>query len=157
MSKTKSTPSPARSSRDLLQDARLKVTGPRLSVIDQLRQFAERSEHVAAEEIYLRLHEAGEPIGLGTVYRVLAHLVDHGIVERHQFAGRTVFELVQNEEHDHMCDVNGGTVLEFSDAMIRARLQKLAREKGYEIIQHELIVYVRPVETRARRAGELPK
>ena len=99
---------------------------------------------MSAEEIHDELRSAGESISLATVYRVLMQLVERGAVESHQFAGeRSLFELARNGEHGHMLDVNDGVIVEFADDIVRARLHELAAEKGYEIVDLELTLYVR--------------
>ena len=52
-----------------LKKAGLKVTLPRLRILELLED-AERP-HLSAEDIYKRLLQAGEEVGLATVYRVL--------------------------------------------------------------------------------------
>ena len=129
---------------DQLRALGLKATVPRLRIIDLLLRHAERSQHVSAEEIHDELRSAGESISLATVYRVLMQLVERGAVESHQFAGeRSLFELARNGEHGHMLDVNDGVIVEFADDIVRARLHELAAEKGYEIVDLELTLYVR--------------
>ena len=129
---------------DQLRALGLKATVPRLRIIDLLLRHAERSQHVSAEEIHDELRSGGESISLGTVYRVLLQLVERGAVESHQFAGeRAVFELARNGEHGHMLDINDGAIVEFSDEVVQARLHELAAQKGYEIVDLELTLYVR--------------
>jgi Fur family ferric uptake transcriptional regulator len=129
---------------DQLRALGLKATVPRLRIVDLLLRRAERSQHVSAEQIHEELRSEGESISLATVYRVLLQLAERGAVESHQFAGeRTVFELARNCKHDHMLDINDGAITEFSDETVRARLHELAAEKGYEIVDLELTLYVR--------------
>lgn len=52
-----------------LRQAGLKVTGPRLKILELLEQA--KTRHLSAEDIYKTLLESGEDIGLATVYRVL--------------------------------------------------------------------------------------
>ena len=66
-----------------LKDSGLKVTGPRLKILDLFESHAE--EHLSAEDVYRALAEQGEDVGLATVYRVLTQFEQAGIVERHNF------------------------------------------------------------------------
>ena len=52
-----------------LRKAGLKVTLPRVKILQYLEDASER--HMSAEDIYKALLEAGEDVGLATVYRVL--------------------------------------------------------------------------------------
>jgi Fur family ferric uptake transcriptional regulator len=128
-----------------LKKAGLKVTLPRLKVLEVL----ERAEphHMSAEDVYRHLIEQDESVGLATVYRVLTQFESAGIVERHNFDdGHAVYELASEEHHDHMVDVDSGQVLEFVNDRIEALQQEIVAEKGFELIDHELVLYVRRKE-----------
>ena len=73
-----------------LKKAGLKVTLPRLKILEVLQE--PDNHHVSAEDLYKRLIDMGEEIGLATVYRVLNQFDDAGIVTRHNFeGGKSVF------------------------------------------------------------------
>ena len=125
-----------------LKKAGLKVTLPRLKVLEVL----ERAEphHMSAEDVYRHLIEQDESVGLATVYRVLTQFESAGIVERHNFDdGHAVYELASEEHHDHMVDIDTGQVFEFVNERIEALQQEIVTEKGFELIDHELVLYVR--------------
>lgn len=126
-----------------LRKAGLKVTLPRMKILQQLESSEER--HLSAEDIYKSLLDAGEDVGLATVYRVLTQFEQAGIVLRHNFeGGSAVFELADEEHHDHMVCTETGEVIEFMDEEIERRQQAIADEHGYEIVDHALVLYVRP-------------
>jgi len=121
----------------------LKVTLPRMKILQQLESSKER--HLSAEDIYKALMDAGEDVGLATVYRVLTQFEQAGIVLRHNFeGGSAVFELADEEHHDHMVCMESGEVIEFLDEEIEKRQHRIAEEHGYEIVDHSLVLYVRP-------------
>ncbi|MEX0374379.1 ferric iron uptake transcriptional regulator [Spiribacter pallidus] len=127
---------------DELRRAGLKVTLPRLKI---LRILAGRErEHLAAEEVYQRLHENGDDIGLATVYRVLTQFAEVGIVIRHNFdSDRAVFELNSGIQHDHLVCVDCGRVEEFKDRVIERRQADVAAVSGYTLLSHSHILYGR--------------
>ncbi|WP_111658098.1 ferric iron uptake transcriptional regulator [Isoalcanivorax indicus] len=126
-----------------LRKAGLKVTLPRVKILQQLEGSAER--HMSAEDIYKALMEAGEDVGLATVYRVLTQFEQAGIVMRHNFeGGSAVFELADEGHHDHMVCLDTGTVIEFLDPEIEKRQKIIAEEQGYDLVDHSLVLYVRP-------------
>jgi len=140
---------------DELRRAGLKVTMPRLRI---LRMLAGRArEHLSAEEVYQRLHEAGEDIGLATVYRVLTQFAEAGIVISHNFDGdRAVFELNSGIQHDHHVCVDCGRVEEFKDRIIEQRQADVAAVAGYELMSDSLILYGRcPECAKAARQQRL--
>lgn len=128
-----------------LKKAGLKVTLPRLRILELLEDGDKA--HLSAEEIYRRLIDAGEEVGLATVYRVLTQFEQAGICIRHNFEeGHAVYELTPSDHHDHMVCLNTGDVIEFTDDIIEERQKKLAQERGYEIIDHSMVLYVKPLQ-----------
>jgi len=125
-----------------LRKAGLKVTLPRLKILEILRDNSDR--HMTAEDIYKALIEAGEDIGLATVYRVLTQFENAGIVSRNHFeGGSSVFELDDGEHHDHMVCVDTGDVIEFFDERIEALQEEIAERHGFDLHDHSLVLYVR--------------
>lgn len=126
-----------------LRKAGLKITSPRLKVLEILETSDER--HLTAENIYRALLESGEELGLATVYRVLTQFERAGLVSRHNFEGGTaVFELADRTHHDHMVCLDTGQVIEFYDERIEDLQNEIASKHGYEIEEHSLVLYVRP-------------
>jgi len=120
----------------------LKVTHPRMRILEMLEQAQPR--HMAAEDIYRRLVEDGDEIGLATVYRVLTQFEAAGLVLKHNFeGGHAVYELDRGDHHDHMVDVDTGKIIEFESEEIEAIQHRIAAEHGYEIQAHALVLYVR--------------
>ena len=129
--------------RQELRNAGLKVTLPRLKILEIFTKSEQR--HLSAEDMYRELLDSGEDIGLATVYRVLTQFESAGLVTRHNFeGGHSVFELDDGEHHDHMVCVESGEVIEFSNEEIEKLQHKMAEEHGYELIDHNLVLYVRP-------------
>ena len=122
----------------------LKVTLPRLRILELLE---EDQAHLSAEDIYRKLIDAGEEVGLATVYRVLTQFEQAGICIRHNFEeGHAVYELTPSDHHDHMVCLDTGDVIEFTDDVIEERQKILATEHGYEIIDHSMVLYVKPIK-----------
>jgi len=125
-----------------LKNAGLKVTLPRLKILSILESAD--IKHHSAEDVYKLLLEAGEDVGLATVYRVLTQFESAGLVSRHNFEdGHAVFELSGDSHHDHMVCVDSGKVIEFVSKQIEELQQKIAEEHGYELIDHNLVLYVK--------------
>ena len=130
---------------DSLKKTGLKVTLPRLRILELLEDGDKA--HLSAEEIYRRLIDAGEEVGLATVYRVLTQFEQAGICIRHNFEeGHAVYELTPSDHHDHMVCLDTGDVIEFTDELIEERQKILAKENGYEIIDHSMVLYVKPIK-----------
>ncbi|MDH4020860.1 MAG: ferric iron uptake transcriptional regulator [Xanthomonadales bacterium] len=126
-----------------LRKAGLKVTQPRKRILELLDEAG--NKHVTADDIYRVLIQAGEDIGLATVYRVLNQFEAAGLVVKHNFeGGQAYYELDSGDHHDHMVCVETGTVIEFSNAEIERLQADIAAEHGYDIEDHSLVIYVRP-------------
>lgn len=126
-----------------LREVGLKVTQPRKRILDLLEDAG--NKHVTADDIYRVLMQAGEDIGLATVYRVLNQFEAAGLVVKHNFeGGQAFYELDSGEHHDHMVCVETGKVIEFSNAEIERLQAEIAAEHGYDIEDHSLVIYVRP-------------
>lgn len=123
-----------------LRKAGLKVTLPRVKILDILEKSGKR--HLSAEDIYRRLVDLREDIGLATVYRVLTQFEAAGLVTRHHFAdGMAVFELNEGAHHDHILCLDCGRVEEFVDGDIEARQSAVAERHGFAISDHALVIY----------------
>lgn len=123
-----------------LKKAGLKVTLPRIKILD-LMQHPD-SAHISAEDLYKKLIDQGEEIGLATVYRVLNQFDDAGIVTRHHFeGGKSVFELNSQHHHDHLVCLDCGKVIEFRDEVIEERQKIIAKQHHVKLTNHSLYLY----------------
>jgi Fur family ferric uptake transcriptional regulator len=127
-----------------LRRAGLKITAPRLKILEILATAAVR--HMSAEDVYRRLLELHEDIGLATVSRVLTQFESAGLVTRHHFEGGTaVFEINEGTHHDHIVCTDCGRVAEFQDEDIEDRQRAVATRLGFEIKDHSLTLHGRCV------------
>jgi Fur family ferric uptake transcriptional regulator len=123
-----------------LQRVGLKATLPRLKIL----QILETSDthHLSAEDVYRELLEAGEDVGLATIYRVLTQFEAAGLVTRHHFeSGHAVFELERGHHHDHVVCLQCGKVEEFYDQTIEDRQKAVVNKMCYEIKDLALVIY----------------
>ena len=130
-----------------LKKAGLKATLPRIKIMEVLESTAIQEEaHFSAEDIYKELLSRGENIGLASVYRVLTQFETAGIVKKHHFEGsHAVYEVIE-ENHEHMVDVESGKVLEFQDKELIERLNSIAKNAGYQLVDHNLVLHVKKLD-----------
>lgn len=134
-----------------IKKAGLKVTLPRLRVLEIFEESDQR--HLSAEDVYKRILESDDSIGLATIYRVLTQFESAGILDRHNFDdGCAVYELSSYQHHDHMVDVDSGQVIEFVNEEIEALQRQVVQSHGYELVDHALVLYVR--KSGAPRQGD---
>ena len=126
-----------------LKKAGLKATLPRIRILEVLEGSSHN--HLSAEDIYKHLISNGEDVVLATIYRVLTQFESAGIVTRHNFeSGHSVYEITPDDHHDHMVCLETGDVIEFHDETIEKQQEKIASEMGYEIVDHSMVLYVKP-------------
>ena len=132
---------------DELRNAGLKVTGPRIKILQVLESSEQR--HMSAEDIYRVLVESDTDVGIATVYRVLTQFEAAGLVVRHNFdTGPAQYEVDRGEHHDHLVCTKTGKVVEFHSEEIERLQEKIAAEKGYRIIGHTLVLYGVPLDDK---------
>jgi Fur family ferric uptake transcriptional regulator len=126
-----------------------RITAPRRIIADVV---AKADDHPDVPEIYRRVAAIDPGISLSTVYRTVKVFAATGLVERHSFAGgRVHIEPASEVHHDHLIDIESGAVVEFRSDEIE-RLQALvARELGFELTGHRLVLYGRPLTKKAHR------
>jgi Fur family ferric uptake transcriptional regulator len=130
---------------EALKEAGLKVTSPRVKIL-RLLQLPE-NQHLSAEDLYKKLLEQGDEVGVATVYRVLNQFDDAGIVTRHHFeGGKSVFELTHQDHHDHLVCLKCGEVIEFNDDLIEQQQKLIAEKYGIKLTNHSLYLYGEPVD-----------
>jgi Fur family ferric uptake transcriptional regulator len=123
-----------------LKRAGLKATVPRRKILEILETSG--THHLSAEDVYRELLEAGDDVGLATIYRVLTQFESAGLVSRHHFeSGHAVFELERGHHHDHVVCVQCGKVEEFFDQAIENRQRSIVEKMGFEIQDHSLVIY----------------
>ena len=123
-----------------LRKAGLKVTLPRIKILELLENS--RQHHLSAEDIYKTLLEQGEDVGLATVYRVLTQFEAAGIIQRHHFENNhSVFEIMQEDHHDHLVCQNCNKVVEFHNDTIEHEQHEVAKQFGFELTGHSLNLY----------------
>lgn len=136
-----------------LKEAGLKVTSPRVKILSLLQQ--PENQHLSAEDLYKKLLDQGDEVGVATVYRVLNQFDDAGIVTRHHFeGGKSVFELTHKEHHDHLVCLKCGAVIEFNDDIIEEQQKLIAAKYGIKLTNHSLYLYGEPVDGECKHCNE---
>ena len=134
----------SKSSTSDLRDIGLKVTGPRIKILEFFHQNP--GAHYSADDLYIALSKEGLDIGLATVYRVLTQFEQAGILLRNHFEsgkaeGKAIFELNEGVHHDHLVCLDCGHVEEFVDAAIETRQREIAEKLGFDLQEHALARY----------------
>ncbi len=108
------------------------------------RVLSESIDHPDVELLHNRAAAIDQRISIATVYRTVRLFEDANIIERHDFGdGRSRFEEVTDDHHDHLIDVQSGEVIEFQNEEIERLQDKIARDLGFDLVGHRLELYGR--------------
>ncbi len=114
------------------------------------RVLSDADDHPDVEELYRRASAIDSGISIATVYRTVRLFEEAGILERHDFRdGRSRYEPTPEEHHDHLIDVETGTVIEFHDDALEELQRLIAERLGFELVDHRLELYGRPLKAKS--------
>ncbi len=96
----------------------------------------------SAQEIYARLRDQGNSIGLATVYRALQGMVEDGEIDvLRTDDGEAVYRRCGTHHHHHLvCRVCGRTV-EVEDKPVERWAAKVAAQHGFTDVEHQVEVF----------------
>jgi Fur family ferric uptake transcriptional regulator len=124
----------------VLKESGLKITTQKCKLLEFLTQTDE--QHLTVENIYQGLNAQGETISLHTVYQIMAHFEQAGLVVGRLFESKnTVYELSNKPRHDHLICLICGKLIDFIDPLIELRLGLAAEHHGMSIHHHSLNMY----------------
>lgn len=117
------------------------------------RVLSDSSDHPDVEMLYSRAVKVDTKISIATVYRTVKLFEESGIIEKHDFGdGRSRYEEMPDEHHDHLIDLRSGKVIEFMNHEIEALQERIAADLGYKLIDHRLELYCVPLDSKAKNA-----
>jgi Fur family ferric uptake transcriptional regulator len=126
-----------------------------MTMTDQRRVIArvlsDAHDHPDVEQVYRRATEIDPHISISTVYRTVRLFEEANILERHDFGdGRARYEEIPESHHDHLIDIQSGRVIEFSNERIEQLQREVAKELGFELVDHRLELYGTPMNAQAK-------
>lgn len=121
-----------------LRDAGLRATRQRLTVLESLRG---RPDAVTAQDLHAELRQAGEPVGLTTVYRTLTALADAGFLDGFARDNEQAFRLCGDGHHHHLvCEVCNA-VEEIASTDVERWVATVAKRNGYQVTGHRADIF----------------
>lgn len=131
----------------LCTERKIKLTENRKIIA---RVISDSADHPDVEEVFKRAAKINPSIGIATVYRAVKLFEELGVISRHDFGGRgrARYEKLEGDDHhDHLVDISTDEVHEFFSEELEKLQEKIAREKGFEIVGHRMELYCRPLKT----------
>jgi Fur family ferric uptake transcriptional regulator len=120
--------------------AGLKLTTPRKTI---LRVLEGSKDHPSVEEIYQRASGIDSSVSMATVYRTVAMLHEMDVLIRHDFNESFSRYELNDDHHDHLIDIDNGEIVEFHNEELEALKEKIAKDMGYDLIDHRLELYAK--------------
>jgi Fur family ferric uptake transcriptional regulator len=106
------------------------------------RVLSDSQDHPDVDHLHERAVAIDPGISIATVYRTVRLFEEAGILDRHDFGdGRARYEAAPEAHHDHMIDVENGTVIEFVDPELEALQRQIAERLGYRLVDHRLELF----------------
>lgn len=116
------------------------------------RVLSDSDDHPDVEMLYQRASAIDAGISIATVYRTVRLFEESGIIAKHDFGdGRSRYEEAPEEHHDHLINLRTGEVIEFSNEQIEKLQEAIARELGFELVDHRLELYGIPLNEKNRK------
>ena len=123
----------------LCADRGLRITEQRRVIA---RVLSESDDHPDVELLHQRANAIDAKISIATVYRTERLFEEAGILDRHDFGdGRARYEAAPEAHHDHLIDVESGTVVEFVDPELESLQKQIAEKLGYRLVDHRMELY----------------
>ena len=106
------------------------------------RVLSTSDDHPDVELVHERASAIDAKISIATVYRTVRLFEEAGILDRHDFGdGRARYEAAPEAHHDHLIDVETGTVVEFVDPELESLQRQIAEKLGYRLVDHRMELF----------------
>ena len=121
----------------------IRMTAQRQIII---KVIEDSDDHPDVDQLYIRSVAQDDTISIATVYRTVKLLEEVGIIDRIEFGdGRSRYEEA-GEHHEHLIDIESGDVIEFYHAELETLKAKIAKDMGYELVDHRLELFGRKLK-----------
>lgn len=127
----------------------VRTTRQRQAVADLL---GERDDFRSAQQIHAELRSRGDTIGLATVYRNLASMVQSGEVDTLlRDDGEALYRRCSRQHHHHLVCRDCGRTVEVAGPVVEQWANMVAAEHGFSDVSHTLELF-----GRCRRCSDVP-
>lgn len=118
---------------------RRRPTRQQSAVIERLGQS---EDFTSAQELHARMREAGDKVGLATVYRTLTSLAAAGEVDMIRTDdGEAVYRMCSTGHHHHLVCRDCGRTVEIEGPQVERWAERVASEHGFTQVSHTLEVF----------------
>ncbi len=114
---------------------KLREAGERLTIQRRmvLEVLCDGGNHLAVQDVQMRLAERGIELNETTVYRILQWLKDTGVVSQTDLGQRgIVYQIIGAHPHHHLVCLNCGHVIDIDDSVLEVLRERLRQEYDFE-------------------------
>jgi Fur family ferric uptake transcriptional regulator len=127
----------------------IKITEQRKIIAEAI---ADSDDHPDVDQVFLRAKQNDSKISIATTYRTIKLLEEASIIEKHDFGnGKSRYEFVSDDHHDHLIDINTGEIIEFHNEELETLKAGIAKKLGYKLVDHRLELYATALTKSARK------
>lgn len=129
--------SPQEKFQEYLRSKGLKFTPERQAILNEI--FA-LHRHFDVEFLYDILKKRGERISLATIYRLIPHLLESGMIRQAtRLDGHVTYEhIFGHKPHHHLVCVKCGQIVEFRDERIERLMDEVCKKYDFMPIDQRL-------------------
>ncbi len=101
--------------------------------------------HLDAQALVERVKQLHPDIGAATVYRNLKVLCDANILKESltDSQGRVIYEIFDDDHHDHIVCMDCGEIFEFHNEKIEALQNSIICDMSFTQVKHRHVIYVK--------------
>ncbi len=138
--------------RDYLTQQGLKYSEQRWKIAELILSTG---GHLDAQSLVERVKQQHPGIGAATVYRSLKVLTDAHILKESLMdsQGKVIYELFDDDHHDHIVCMDCGEIFEFHDDKIESLQNGIVKEMQFSQVKHRHVIYVHCDFSKSRRTG----
>ena len=134
---------------DKCTQAGVRLTNHRRVIIDLI---GEAHDHPDVDTIYRRANAIDKTISLATVYRTVSVLEQADLIEKVDIGdGKARYEMARGH-HEHLVDIDSGEIHEFYHPELEGLKRKIARDMGFELVDHHLEMFGRKLKPKGANA-----
>ncbi len=132
--------------KKLCSEKGLRMTEQRNIIADVIDKMG---GHPDVNQIHIKANEKDKNISIATVYRTVKLFEEYGALEKHDFKdGRSRYESISAQHHDHLIDIDTGEVHEFINEEIEKIQNKISKELGFNLVDHRLELYGKKIQKK---------